>query len=145
MVALQSSGKTSGMTKSKKRQLTTSPDSTGPRKKWRRSHSEIGEIAALEARIAGGAPPSGSNPLAVALPDDDRKLEQQLRPYAGAKFFSQLPLSDRSQRGLKEAKYTQMTAIQRAALPHALCGRDVLGAAKTGSGKTLAFLVPVSC
>src|SRR2546423_1518444 len=37
-----------------------------------------------------------------------------------------------------------MTDIQRAALPHALCGRDVLGAAKTGSGKTLAFLIPVS-
>ena len=36
-----------------------------------------------------------------------------------------------------------MTDIQRAALPHALCGRDVLAAAKTGSGKTLAFLIPV--
>ncbi|CAN6175581.1 unnamed protein product [Urochloa humidicola] len=36
-----------------------------------------------------------------------------------------------------------MSEIQRAALPHALCGRDVLGAAKTGSGKTLAFVIPV--
>lgn len=33
--------------------------------------------------------------------------------------------------------------IQVAAIPHALAGRDVLGAAKTGSGKTLAFLVPL--
>eukprot|EP00903_Cladosiphon_okamuranus_P014639 g13574.t1 len=36
-----------------------------------------------------------------------------------------------------------MTEIQVAAIPHALAGRDVLGAAKTGSGKTLAFLVPL--
>ena len=36
-----------------------------------------------------------------------------------------------------------MTDVQRAAIPHALAGRDILGAAKTGSGKTLAFLVPL--
>ena len=47
------------------------------------------------------------------------------------------------QAGLVDAGFTALTAIQRAALPHALPGRDVLGAAKTGSGKTLAFLIPV--
>ena len=31
----------------------------------------------------------------------------------------------------------------RASLPHALAGRDILGAAKTGSGKTLAFVIPL--
>ena len=36
-----------------------------------------------------------------------------------------------------------MTDIQARALPLALKGKDVLGAARTGSGKTLAFLVPV--
>ena len=35
------------------------------------------------------------------------------------------------------------TEIQAAAIPHALAGRDILGAAKTGSGKTLAFVVPM--
>jgi ATP-dependent RNA helicase DDX10/DBP4 len=45
--------------------------------------------------------------------------------------------------GLSKSKYKIMTDIQRASIPHALCGRDVLGAAKTGSGKTLAFLIPV--
>jgi ATP-dependent RNA helicase DDX10/DBP4 len=36
-----------------------------------------------------------------------------------------------------------LTDIQSKAVPLALKGRDILGAAKTGSGKTLAFLVPV--
>lgn len=57
--------------------------------------------------------------------------------------FEDLPLSRCTKEGLKSAKYTRMTAIQRAALPHTLTGKDVLGAAKTGSGKTLAFVIPV--
>jgi len=36
-----------------------------------------------------------------------------------------------------------MTDIQHACIPHALLGRDILGAARTGSGKTLAFLIPL--
>jgi ATP-dependent RNA helicase DDX10/DBP4 len=35
------------------------------------------------------------------------------------------------------------TEIQAAAIPHALAGRDILGAAKTGSGKTLSFVIPL--
>jgi ATP-dependent RNA helicase DDX10/DBP4 len=64
--------------------------------------------------------------------------------FSGVKRFTDLPISQATVQGLKAAKFTVMTAIQRAALPHALCGRDVLGAAKTGSGKTLAFCIPVS-
>ena len=45
--------------------------------------------------------------------------------------------------GLHKAHFKTLTDIQRKAIPSALKGRDVLGAAKTGSGKTLAFLVPV--
>lgn len=41
------------------------------------------------------------------------------------------------------AGYHELTDIQRASIPHALVGRDILGAAKTGSGKTLAFVIPV--
>jgi ATP-dependent RNA helicase DDX10/DBP4 len=46
--------------------------------------------------------------------------------------------------GLKKAHYTTMTDIQKKALPAALKGKDILGAAKTGSGKTLAFIIPVT-
>ena len=46
--------------------------------------------------------------------------------------------------GLKDAHFTKMTDIQKKALPYALKGRDILGAAQTGSGKTLAFTIPVA-
>lgn len=38
---------------------------------------------------------------------------------------------------------TSPTPIQRATLPDALAGRDVLGRGRTGSGKTYAFLLPL--
>lgn len=46
--------------------------------------------------------------------------------------------------GLKKSHFTTMTDIQTKAVPLALKGKDILGAAKTGSGKTLAFIIPVS-
>ena len=57
--------------------------------------------------------------------------------------FSDLPLSEPTQAGLKAAHFTTLTDIQAKAIPLALKGADILGAAKTGSGKTLAFLIPV--
>jgi ATP-dependent RNA helicase DDX10/DBP4 len=44
---------------------------------------------------------------------------------------------------LRASHFEVLTDVQRAAIPLALKGNDILGAAKTGSGKTLAFLVPV--
>jgi len=60
-----------------------------------------------------------------------------------SKQFAQLPISEKTKRGLANGSFKDMTDVQRATLPHALVGRDVLGAAKTGSGKTLAFLIPI--
>lgn len=61
----------------------------------------------------------------------------------GAKTFAELPLSSKTRQGLKRAGFLDLTDIQAQAVPYALRGRDVLGAARTGSGKTLAFLIPV--
>ncbi|KAK7536034.1 P-loop containing nucleoside triphosphate hydrolase protein [Phyllosticta citribraziliensis] len=59
------------------------------------------------------------------------------------KSFTDLPLSDPTKAGLKASHFTTLTDIQAKAIPLALKGADILGAAKTGSGKTLAFVIPV--
>ena len=61
----------------------------------------------------------------------------------GYEIFGSLPLSQPTASGLEASHYKTLTDIQKQAVPHALKGSDILGAAKTGSGKTLAFLVPV--
>lgn len=57
--------------------------------------------------------------------------------------FTDLPITEATSRGLKEANFVSMTDIQRKCIPLALKGEDIMGTARTGSGKTLAFLVPV--
>ncbi|ANB13023.1 Prp28p [Sugiyamaella lignohabitans] len=44
---------------------------------------------------------------------------------------------------IKELKYKEPTAIQRAAIPIALQHKDVIGIAETGSGKTASFVIPM--
>lgn len=61
-----------------------------------------------------------------------------LRPITN---FAYLPITDPAQRApFKDFKAP--TAIQAAAWPFLLAGRDVIGVAETGSGKTMAFAVP---
>ncbi|KAF4123029.1 ATP-dependent RNA helicase DDX10/DBP4 [Geosmithia morbida] len=57
--------------------------------------------------------------------------------------FADLPLSEPTASGIKASHFTSLTDIQAQAIPTALKGKDILGAARTGSGKTLAFLVPM--
>jgi ATP-dependent RNA helicase SrmB len=56
--------------------------------------------------------------------------------------FSELDLDERLIDALNEKGYLRPTAIQAAAIPPAMDGRDVLGSAPTGTGKTAAFLLP---
>ncbi|KKZ66841.1 ATP-dependent RNA helicase DBP4 [[Emmonsia] crescens] len=67
----------------------------------------------------------------------------ELDVKASPEAFSDLPLSQPTLDGLSASHFKTLTDIQAKAIPHALKGRDILGAAKTGSGKTLAFLVPL--
>jgi ATP-dependent RNA helicase DDX10/DBP4 len=91
-------------------------------------HMDDEDIPRLSALIAAQTPPSGTVDLSAET---------------SASKFKDLPLSSPTLAGLKRGGFSVLTDIQRVAIPHALAGRDILGAAKTGSGKTLAFLVPM--
>ena len=56
--------------------------------------------------------------------------------------FTSLSLSTPTSAALRAMGFTKMTEVQARAIPEAMTGKDILGAARTGSGKTLAFLVP---
>lgn len=60
-----------------------------------------------------------------------------------ATTFSELDLDDSLLDALRDMGYERPTAIQLAAIPPAMDGRDVLGSAPTGTGKTAAYLLPV--
>ncbi|MEI7369529.1 ATP-dependent RNA helicase SrmB [Pectobacterium colocasium] len=57
--------------------------------------------------------------------------------------FSELDLDESLLDALRDMGYERPTAIQAAAIPPAMEGRDVLGSAPTGTGKTAAYLLPV--
>ncbi|KAK8201638.1 ATP-dependent RNA helicase HAS1 [Phyllosticta capitalensis] len=82
------------------------------------------------------APQNGSDlPFAsrMSLPNVDTEPQS----------FAELQLNPKTNKAIEQMGFTNMTEIQRRAIPPLLAGKDVLGAAKTGSGKTLAFLIPV--
>jgi ATP-dependent RNA helicase DDX10/DBP4 len=110
--------------------------------------TELEEIQLLKEWTESCKPDPGTNPLSLPpLPAKSpvgRIDDNTFSRYAGCAKFQQLPISKNLKDGLRQSGFKNMTSIQRAALPHALCGRDILGAAKTGSGKSLAFIIPVS-
>lgn len=57
--------------------------------------------------------------------------------------FNDLDLHETVRQGLKDVGFTKPTPIQEQSIPHALEGKDVLGAAQTGTGKTGAFVIPI--
>ena len=118
--------------------------------KWKRV---VQEIEHLEKRIKDETPPSGFLYYKYVAEDDDKKEKENT--VANRKIintpdklkikirFSDLPISKSTNSGLFKAKYIKTTETQRATLPHAIAGRDMVVCARTGSGKTLAYLIPV--
>ena len=100
------------------------------------------EIDLLSKRILNEIPPTQKYSISTEEQPgvDQSKLEIWEKPFSK---FKDLPISEKTLKGLNSSKYFNLTPIQRCTLPHTLGGRDVLGASKTGSGKTLCFLIPI--
>jgi superfamily II DNA/RNA helicase len=64
-------------------------------------------------------------------------------PAATSTSFASLGLSPSLLRALDEQGFAEPTAVQAAAIPPALHGRDLIASAHTGSGKTAAFALPL--
>ncbi|KAI4118317.1 MAG: hypothetical protein LQ345_001622 [Seirophora villosa] len=95
-------------------------------------------------------PPAKPQQRLVKRKKNDENLEELIQQVheldpkeTQIEAFEDLPLSHPTASGLKASHFKTLTDVQRTAVPLALKGLDILGAAKTGSGKTLAFLVPV--
>ncbi len=58
-------------------------------------------------------------------------------------MFADYGLHERLLKALSSLSFTEPTAVQAAAIPPALAGRDLRVTAKTGSGKTAAFVLPL--
>ena len=56
--------------------------------------------------------------------------------------FSDFAIADTLKQGLIDLEFSTPTAVQLAAIPLALEGKDLLVSSQTGSGKTVAFLLP---
>ena len=105
------------------------------------NHSSVPNKA--QARRAPSRPPrTRSVAETVAVPDVTEVISEPVST-GPVPTFAELGLPEVLVAALHKRGMVAPFAIQAAALPDALAGRDVLGRAQTGSGKTLAFGLPM--
>ncbi len=87
----------------------------------------------FQPEVKNGSPASTSNEQPAPVATTDAKSGD----------FKSLGLAPHICRAVSEDGYTSPTPIQKAAIPHVIQGRDLLGCAQTGTGKTAAFALPI--
>lgn len=115
----------------------------------------VAEIETIKKRIESEVPPSGVLYYKYKSPTEKEEEAAPKTTISNKKIaetedknkvkirFSDLPISKASTSGLFKAKFVKLTDVQRAAVPHAIAGRDLVVCARTGSGKTLSYLLPM--
>ena len=106
------------------------------------------QAKALKALAASGKRGGGSSASGGGGEDDTEEgeatvLTKKANVKHSGKGWEELSLSRPLLRAVKDLGFTHPTPIQAEAIPYALQGRDICGAAVTGSGKTAAFILPV--
>ena len=74
--------------------------------------------------------------------DEEPAREVEAEVFSGEQF-DELPINDKLKQALQQNSFTQMTEIQKKAIPTIIRERNVVMKSETGSGKTLAYLVPL--
>jgi ATP-dependent RNA helicase DDX27 len=97
------------------------------------------QAKALKALAASARRGGGSGDIT----NEDTVLASKPNVQHSNKGWNELALSRPLLRAVKDLGFTNPTPIQAEAIPLALQGRDICGAAVTGSGKTAAFILPV--
>ncbi|PHJ16444.1 dead deah box helicase domain-containing protein [Cystoisospora suis] len=118
-------------------------ESLGHRSQTKTNSATGAEWEMPKQRNEGGVGGDGSAYTSADGGHETQRTEQAGIPVLSKFYFSDLPLSGYTRRGLQEAGFHRLSSVQFRAIPHALRGADILGEAKTGSGKTLCFVVPV--
>ncbi|HEY0297110.1 MAG TPA: DEAD/DEAH box helicase [Bordetella sp.] len=79
-----------------------------------------------------------SQPIPIDTPAADVPAAE-----AASRTFAEFDLHPLLLKSIADTGYTTPTPIQAQAVPVAMQGRDVMGAAQTGTGKTAAFTLPI--
>jgi superfamily II DNA/RNA helicase len=90
---------------------------------------------------ADSAPESDSQPDAATDPSPASEPAEPPKPPVVP--WEELGLFESTLAQIRAAGWTAPTPIQAGVIPHAVTGRDVIGAAQTGTGKTGAFMIPI--
>ncbi|CAE6493815.1 unnamed protein product [Rhizoctonia solani] len=91
-----------------------------------------------KGRASGSTSGKDSSKTTLTAPVADIEFDKSLLPE-----WTPMSLHSVISHSLLALSFTKPTPIQKAALPVAQEGRDVVGIAETGSGKTLAYSLPI--
>ena len=94
-----------------------------------------------DVNVNEAQPPKEKPEQAVVV--DAAEPENQRADVFSGDTFADLPINDKLKQALAQNSFTELTGIQKRAIPAIIADKNVIMKSETGSGKTLAYLVPL--